>query len=231
MKYLLMACLLCGPMLTAGTFYVDKEGARPDRDFDSGPAIWSAIEQAAKSRNSKVIFSAGVYKVTPQGRIAAVDQASGCFDLEIDEGYPLLSAPHFSTASHRWGMIMDRDLPRPKAVDADHLFAETFTLKEGRLFTVKTASYSAWRVKYAEVGDRYVQLARTGTVTLSFHKTDNILVENVTIYASPAITSACQFCTEITYKNYAIRLKPGTDRLLASNGDGIHFVNNRTGPT
>jgi hypothetical protein len=166
-----------------------------------------------------------------QGRVVAIDSSAGSFDLDIDEGFPLLSEPYFNIES-KFGLIIDSTKPQLKANASDHVFASDYTHISGRVWRVTLNPDQRSKLNDMAVGDRYVQMARQGFTTIGILSSRDCGLTNVTLYASASL--ACALIAnegKITLNNYAIRFRPGTNRLHTTNGDGVHCQQNRVGPT
>lgn len=166
-----------------------------------------------------------------QGTIVAVDAAGGTFDLNVDEAFPLLSESYFNVAS-KWGVIINNKERLLKAGASDHVFISSFAHISDRTWRFTLQADQLDKLHQMAVGDRYVQMARQGFTTLGFIGCRDCRVENVTVHASGAL--ACALIGnegKITLHNYAVRFKPGSNRLLTTNGDGVHCQRNRVGPT
>jgi len=164
-----------------------------------------------------------------QGTVVAVDKASGTFDLDLDAGYPVLSQPWFTAGG--MGVIVDRSKKRLKSGVPDFAFVDSWTLQHDRVWRMKFASSTADRPDYLAVGDAYVHLARLPGGTIEMNSCTKSGIENVTEYASPGLSLLLAGSeTATTLYGFEVRLKPGSDRLIASNGDGVHAQQNRKGP-
>jgi len=173
-----------------------------------------------------------------QGTIIAVDAKAGTFDLEIDQGYPLLSEPYFAETPlpyGRWGMVMDRKRRRIKEGAYDHTFTISWDHLEGRRFRVYPDERARHTLGPMAPGDAFVQLARGlghyGSNATFFALCRDSGMENVTVHASSNL--ACGLTGNldaITVRNLAVRFKPGTDRLITTDADGVHCQQNRCGP-
>lgn len=166
-----------------------------------------------------------------QGRIVSVDPDNAAFDLNIDSGYPLLSEPYFNLSS-KFGIVIDAHKRQLKAGVSDHMFASGWTHITNRIWRITLEESQRSKINGVAVGDRYVQMARTGWATIAFTGSSNCRLENVSIYASASLSCALiRNEGKITLNNFAVRYKPGTDRLLSSDADGVHCQQNRVGPT
>ena len=167
-----------------------------------------------------------------QGKIVAVNAEAGEFDLELDEGFPLLGEPWFATARSKWGMPFDPKERRLKFGVVDSLFMESYTLVRGRVFRMRAVRERKWAVSKLEVGDRWVQLARTrGPGGVGFWQCQDSGVEDVTVHASPSVAGLIVACEKgMVIRRLQARYRKGTKRLLTTNADALHCPANRVGP-
>jgi hypothetical protein len=186
------------------------------------------------SRNVFVKSLAIDYDPLPftQGRIIDVNNIDGSFELNIEEGFPELDQPWFAKADVKYGMIFDGNNPVLKANTPDHIFIESWHKLEGRVYRLKAASGYASKVACVSKGDRFVHLARLGggAAGILFVNCQGCGVENVVLYASNSGAAITVSSDGLVFKKYEVRLRPGTNRLLSSDADGIHCCQSRSGP-
>jgi len=161
-----------------------------------------------------------------QGKVVATDPSNSTFDLQIDEGFPLLSEAYFSDAPQKWGMLKEETGQLKKGVT--NLFPyRGWTQLSGNLFRVNqpNASY----INQIEVGDYFVQIARNNGKTIFLSNAGkNITYMNITSYASPAGT----YNTFNHYEWNIINCKilPKAGRVQSANADCIHISGGYIGP-
>ncbi|OHB60215.1 MAG: hypothetical protein A2Y12_10330 [Planctomycetes bacterium GWF2_42_9] len=167
-----------------------------------------------------------------QGRITDVNNTAGCFDLNIDEGFPELEEAWFVAADVKYGMIFDAVKPVLKPNVPDHIFIESWEKISHRIYRLKIAASYASKVCYISKGDRFVHLARLcgRAAGVFFGNCRSSGFENVTIYASNSGAVITQASDGLIFKKYEVRLRPCTKRLLSSDADGLHCSQNRFGP-
>ena len=164
-----------------------------------------------------------------QGTVVAIDKAAGTFDLNLDAGYPVLSQPWFQP--NGMGEIIDRSKRRLKTAAPDYAFVESWSLVQNRLWRMKFDPSTADRLNYMAAGDAYVHLARLPGGTIEMNSCTDCGLENLVEYASPGLSLLLAGSETPTILNaFQIRFKPGSNRLIASNGDGVHCQQNRQGP-
>ncbi|RKX38529.1 MAG: hypothetical protein DRP64_15570, partial [Verrucomicrobia bacterium] len=155
-----------------------------------------------------------------QGTITAVDTAGGTFDLLIDPGYPELSEPSFSAANAKWGLKVD--LAR-EAYDVWAYFSSSWVNIGVREWRMAADTPSYLQAHPLSVGDRYVHMARRWTAfDIGFDFCMGVELRDVTVYASAGLTTGLIYSGDIVIHGLHVGRKPGSTRLLSSNGDGIH---------
>ena len=156
-----------------------------------------------------------------QGTITAVDTIGGTFDLLIDPGYLELSHPAFSAANSKWGLKVD--LPR-EAYDVWAYFSSTWTNISGRTWRMKADNPAYLIAHPLSVGDRYAHMARIWTAfDIGFDFCTDVEIKNITVYAAAGLTSGIiNSGGNIVVNGLHVTTKPGSTRLLSTNGDGVH---------
>jgi hypothetical protein len=118
-----------------------------------------------------------------QGTIRAVDIEAGCFDLEVETGYPTPDAENSVKAIEpygKWGMIVDRTTRRIRAGTPDHYMTPRWEHREGRTWRFFTADeYHRRNLTHMRIGDAYVHLARGYGSAVLAQGCDGIHIENV----------------------------------------------------
>ena len=167
-----------------------------------------------------------------QGRIVAVDKASGTFDMDVDEGFPSPGEPWFRIqgSSRNMGVVLDPEKRRLKAGASDFFFVSSWNALKDRLWRFQLDGPEKAKTSDLEPGDRFVLLARGNEGAALFSHCKGGGVENVTVHASPSLTIALIACDAMTIRSLSVCFRPESRRLVASNGDGIHCQRNRRGP-
>ena len=163
-----------------------------------------------------------------QGKIVAVNQNSNSFDIKIDEGFPKLTDPMFQNASRCWGMLMDPTIPGKLKDGAPNLFgSKNFKEISAGVFSVTFETNRL--LKFVEVGDLYVHIARTnGKTIFKSGSSKNITYLNNTNYTSPAGSYNAFDMEEWNIIGCEVKLKPG--RIHSANADCIHANGGKFGP-
>ena len=110
------------------------------------------------------------YQTAPyaQGTVVGVDADKLTFDLDIDEGFPLLNAPVFAHGTD-WGMTVDPKSPAfLKDLTWNALWTGSWSHLRDRVFRLSLAQGSRHKAAIAgiEKGDRYCQLPSSGAPQL-----------------------------------------------------------------
>lgn len=163
-----------------------------------------------------------------QGKIVAVDEKNFSFDLQIDEGFPLLDHYMFQDANRVWGMLMDPEIPGKLKDGAPNLFgSKDFEEIDTNVFRIKFKGPRLF--KFIEVGDLYVHIARTnGRTIFKTGNSKNITYLNNTSYTSPAGSYSAFDMEEWNVIGCEVKLKPG--RLHSANADCFHINGGKFGP-
>lgn len=167
-----------------------------------------------------------------QGVVVAMQPEAGTFDVRLDSGY---ENPSNALQEQTWrgrGIVFD-----PK----------TRELKEGQLGCEVTFSWAkrnsdgSYRLKFhgfydapltlsgIEIGDPYVMLKRIQRA-VRLEGTIHCTLEDITLYAAPFIGFVHTGGAAPTFRRCAILRRPGTNRLMAGNADGINCDNLEKGP-
>lgn len=168
-----------------------------------------------------------------QGKIVSIDPKAGTFDITIDPGYPSLDEPMFAQTRlkyERWGMFMDSQTRWLKPGAPNFILIDTITRKENGLWCLQTASGDGGKLGFMAPGDLYVQLARGGGTVFTVEKCRNCTIADSTVYSSPGCSVVSVANDALVVRGLHVRFKPGTDRLISTDADGIHNQQNIKGP-
>ena len=169
-----------------------------------------------------------------QGHIMLVNAEEGWFDLITQEGYPSLAEPWFAEAPKpygQWGMIFDPNEPKLKAGAADFIFMESWRQLGKRAWRLHPVKEQWERLNDMQHGDRFVHMARHGKGGAAFfYRSKECGVRNITVYASQSLAVGTVASDRITVDSMTVARRPGTDRLLSTNSDGVHCQQNLRGP-
>lgn len=171
-----------------------------------------------------------------QGTVVAIDQAAGTFDFRPDPGY---EREHTSTGlrdkegSADWrGVVFDRNTReiKPGMGGFSVGFFWKNKLPNGD-YRVQFRGYFGVPVSKTSlaVGDPMVILARIDRALRLDGAVDTTL-EDITLYASPFVCVDQKTGANTTFRRVNIVRRPGTNRLLAGNADGINCGNMIKGP-
>ena len=164
-----------------------------------------------------------------QGTIVSINAATGEFDLRLDAGYPSPDEPWFATGTptNQMVVVFDANEKRLKSATPDYFFISEWRRGMPGVWTMRLSEPERSKVSSLAPGDRMAVLSRRGNGAFLFAFTRECILENVTVYASPALTVSLTGSDRMTIRNLAITYRVGSDRLVASDGDGIHCQQNR----
>lgn len=171
------------------------------------------------------------YEAPPftQGLVTSVDPAAGTFDLAIMPGYPSFSD---TTLFPGYGYGTLRD-------------AQTGRMKRGGQITfsfvaLTPAGTGLWRVAVAPehqggmgsiaVGDGFVTGYRGERNGIALYRSERIELKELTVHAAPGAAVIAAECEETIIRDSAVLIKPGSNRWISSNADGVHNPGGRIGP-
>jgi hypothetical protein len=167
-----------------------------------------------------------------QGTIVAVDAQAGSFELKLDDGFPSLAEPWFQISPNvdNMAMAIESGTRFIKRGAPDHFFVHQYKQKEGNIWTIPLTDAQKTNVSYLAPGDRFVIFARRGNGAFRFSDGVDCRMENIMVHASPTLTVALIGMTNMVVSNLRVTFRDGSDRLIASDGDGFHVQQNRGGP-
>ncbi len=163
-----------------------------------------------------------------QGKIMAVNVQEKYFDFKIDKGFPSLKLDMFQNASRVWGMLMDPVIPGKLKDGAPNYYAsKDFEELEPGMFRIRMPGPRL--LKFMEVGDLYVHVARTnGSSIFKSNLSKNITFLNNTNYTSAAGSYAAINMEEWNIIGCQVKLKEG--RIHSANADCMHVNGGKFGP-
>jgi hypothetical protein len=166
-----------------------------------------------------------------QGRIDEVNRGDDSIVVTLDEGYPALTHSLFDTSHQLWGTIHDPETELPltgvNPNDGEVVRFGEFERVGDRRFRVGVNNWSA-----LATGRKLVFNARQpGARPFQFNICDGMTLESTTVYASPNFVVGPKMSRSPTVRSLEVRRRPGTNRLISSNADGVHFSGCYDGPT
>ncbi|MHB1485542.1 MAG: glycosyl hydrolase family 28-related protein [Saccharofermentanales bacterium] len=176
------------------------------------------------------------YKTPPftQGTVFSANADTGIIVIDLDTGYPDFNDPMFSknVMTGTYGMPVDKnsnkDLSRfgPAAIQTS-----SFTHISGNRWQINVAPGSRESISSASInkGTRYIQEAHRWIYAFYARFNKKIEMRDITIYASPSLTTSWNHNDGIIINGLNVDVKPGTTRLLSTNADGIQAFGNRGG--
>ncbi|MHB1484841.1 MAG: FN3 associated domain-containing protein [Saccharofermentanales bacterium] len=178
------------------------------------------------------------YKVLPytQGTVTAISTQNNTVDVELDEGYADFSNECFNPAlfDGSYGMVVQGTTANKDAMvfGPAVLWGLSFTHVSGR--TWRITSGNGTHVSDAglglSVGDRWVhQAGRWTAFGILGENSTHVAIDDITFYSACSLTTGWIMCDGVKINDMAIDIKPSTNRLLATNSDGVHLSTCRGG--
>jgi hypothetical protein len=167
-----------------------------------------------------------------QGTITAIDTQAGTFDLAVDPGYPHPRALLFLRAPLCFGTVRIRETAMLREDVGDHLMiAKWEPLEEEGLYRARLdPGHYRDQLTRVQAGDAFVYVARSGGGAVDVHGSSNVLIENVTVHASPTSAVTLLRADSVTVRGLRVEIAPETGRLNSTNADGVHCQQARIGP-
>ncbi len=169
-----------------------------------------------------------------QGHILLTNAEEGWFDFAVQRGYPRLDEDWFADAPKpygQWGMVFDAAEPRLKRGAADFIFMDAWAPLSRRVWRMRPVKEQWDRINDMRLGDRFVYLARHGKGgCVFFWRCRESGVRNLVVYSSQSLAVGSVSSDRITVDGMVVQPRPGTDRLLSTNSDGVHMQQNLRGP-
>ncbi len=163
-----------------------------------------------------------------QGKVAGINTDEKYVEVELSEGFPMMSEPYFEKARDPLSGIRNpNDFRRTKPGQPHVISVRKFEHVSGRKFRV--FNWSPHEFENVEMGDPFWYVARENQHNLFFvDQNTDLTVMDVTAYASPAVFVGGGFNTRINILDCNVLLKPG--RMISANADLGNFFCNRVGP-
>jgi hypothetical protein len=175
-----------------------------------------------------------------QGKIMAINHDAPSIDVRIDPGYLLPATGDFNDSTGNDVMLYHRETREPitvfsrkkQVVDLGEgvyrlLFFNsrlTDVAVEGDFVTIKTAGSG----NDLRANDGSFIVYSSGLIMVTF--SDHVTFENVTSYAAPGMTVRATSSNHLVLRRFNMLRKPGSNRLIGSNKDGLHLKNFRVPP-
>ncbi|MGY1643904.1 right-handed parallel beta-helix repeat-containing protein [Geodermatophilus sp. SYSU D00703] len=176
------------------------------------------------------------YDPTPFARttVTAVHPGDRAFDVEVAAGQPLLDAPFFTFAAPQerhpsaFGAVFDPGTGDLKSGVPDFLFVTSARGLGRRSFRLRTREDLPTGLS---PGDVFVYLARQFGHAVLCSRSSRTTLREVHVRAANAAAFALTRSDATRITGCTVGVEPGSNRLLSSNGDGVHAQACREGPT
>ena len=215
----------CLSIKNANALSLVGQGADQTQLLIGRPVV--GVLNVANSVNVTVQGFSVDYQTLPftQGTILRTYPNENAFDVALAPGYPGLDSPIFGAANLSASFAMDfhPSLPLTKPGVQNYLNLVGVTPNaDGSVRVVTTLP----GLPGVAGGDRFVLPIR-GVPSFAFVSNTGVTFKNVVSYAGPGLASAWVGNDgAILIDDFKVRLKPGTDRLLANSADAIHMADN-----
>lgn len=162
-----------------------------------------------------------------QGTIVEATPDNSSFVVALDEGYPRTTDPHISAEKTKNVAYLYRPDTTLKLNEYYDQYIENIEpLSDDR---VRLTSRNPVVPEF--VGQKVAMVARRKAVAVLFVGATESFAEDVTVYAAPGLAFGLRGTNHITLDHCTITQRPGTNRLMSSNADGIHVKWGKRGPT
>lgn len=169
-----------------------------------------------------------------QGIITSVDSKRGTFELKLDSEYPSLDEKWFMPNTHSgFAMQRDRTTGRLKENAVSAFFPDSWESLGDMTYrvSIRNDGYRSTVMRNMEIGDSLVYVIRNNGGGILVWGSNNLVIDNVKIYAAPSAAILAGQSDNLTVRNVSVQVKPQTGRINSTNGDGVHCVGARIGPT
>lgn len=170
-----------------------------------------------------------------QGTVLSVDEAGKTFDILLDNGCPVPDCEWNKAAADGKMKAIFFDENGEKMIEGQMDYTNSITDKGNGVYAIGLKlntrfSNSLPDCQKIKAGMRYVSPWRRST-TIELKNSDNMTFEDITVYAASGFAIGENYGEGGNiYRRIKQIRRPGTDRLLASNADGIHSGGVKKGP-
>ncbi len=169
-----------------------------------------------------------------QGTITAMNADAATLDVRLDPGYERENVSAGLTSSSNWSAVVFDPQTRELRTGQARFMVTVDWEKRRANGDYKIAFREFFGTPLAasglRTGDKIVLFVNGLGRALRLEGTRDTLLENLTLHASPFVAIVQNGGARTTIRRCQIVRRPGTDRLIASNRDGINCANMDTGP-
>ena len=169
------------------------------------------------------------YEISPftQGWVTEVNPDEKWLKVNIDSGWPSPGNDNFLNADYKWAFIKDKDnLPAFKEGTEFRLYLNEWEQEEDGSWIYHTTHKS--KLETIELGDPFVQISRVDGCLISATNSEDITLQNLRLYESPACMLGSGNTSRINYLD--INMSPKSGSWMSAGADGCFNVNGREGP-
>ncbi|GGM38652.1 hypothetical protein [Microbacterium saperdae] len=165
-----------------------------------------------------------------QGTITAIDTVAGTVDLQLLSGYPTLADAALFPASN-YGTLRNATTGLMKR-GGQITFSYTHTgtvLPSGR-WRLTIAPDHRPQMGAMAIGDGFVTGFRGNWNGVAIYRCTDVTVASVTMYAAPGAAFIASDSDGTVIRDSVVTRKPGSNRWISANADGVHNHGGRVGP-
>lgn len=188
-------------------------------------AICTEDSENIQIKNFKIDYDPLPYA---QGRIHVVNLDENWFELKLDDGFLEPDHSCFERAMAKWGLTVRDTSDGGRQYGPAALFSKHWEKTGDRIwrFYAENSKYDAsLRQADLQPGERYIHMARNYAQAVTAKRCDNILWNNITVYASPGLAFYPHMTSHHTIRDCHVKVKEG--RVFSTNADGIHVRGSR----
>lgn len=167
-----------------------------------------------------------------QGTITELRNDERTIVVELDASYPSLGHEMFQTSVDIWASVHTSNGEFVHGIrkhgDPDKHFRSIERLGERR-FALTLRDWS--NTRGLQLGRSLAIVARNNHSVLKFYKVQNPSVRNVTVHSSNGGGVTIQVCDQPSLRKSIVAPPANSDRLIATNADGIRIINCLSKPT
>ena len=172
------------------------------------------------------------YAIVPftQGTITAIDAVAGTVDLQLMSGYPTLADAALFPASN-YGTLRDATTGLMKrGPQITFSYTHTGTVLPSGRWRLTIAPDHRPQMGAMALGDGFVTGFRGNWHGIAIYRCTGVTVASVTMYASPGAAFIPSDSDGTVIRDSVVTRKPGSNRWISANADGVHNHGGRVGP-
>ncbi|WP_353112824.1 hypothetical protein [Microbacterium sp.] len=165
-----------------------------------------------------------------QGTISAIDTAAGTVDVALLSGYPTLADTALFPGSG-YGTIRDATTGAMKrGGQITFLFSNSPTPISSGTWRLLIAPEHRGRMGDLALGDGFVTGFRGNWHGVAVYRCTDVTLASLTVYAAPGAAFIPSDSDGTVIRDCLVTRKPGSNRWISVNADGVHNHGGRVGP-